>query len=316
MATKCLIKFGTAFATVLMLSGCMSSHTPALIEASSQDLTLPEPESVKLNTGSPNEGEPAIFSKPDTSLSNRKRLGDTYAEQILQRSKRGTDLKLQDKLQRIVSNIGQHVDGDKFDYRIYLLDDDRPNAFTTGGGHVFISTGLVATLHSEGQIAAVIAHEMAHNSSAHVVKSAHSRKIVKETAEFSEKVMHQRWGVPWLGNSIAFLVSTGANKYTREQEDEADFLGLQYIVAAGYDPREAGRAVEALVADGHDQSAISNFFFGRHSTAQARIWRFKNLIKAYYPDLDSDSRRRSSEEYNALARPYWNARPRNSAAAQ
>lgn len=312
MAAEGRIKFGTALAAVLMLSGCMSTHTAALIEASSQDLAASEPQNASV-TG---DSEPAIFSKPDTSLSNRKRLGDSYAEQILKRSKRGTDLKLQEKLQRIVSRIGEHVDGDKLDYRIYLLDDDRPNAFTTGGGHVFITTGLVAALRSEGQIAAVIAHEMAHNASAHVVKSAHSRKIVKETAEFSEKVMHQRWGVPWLGNSIAFLVSTGANKYTREQEDDADFLGLQYIVSAGYDPREAGRAVESLVAGGRDQSAFSNFFFGRHSTAKARIWRFKNLIKAYYPNLNAEGMRRSSEEYNVLARPYWTAVSRNSAASQ
>jgi len=112
------------------------------------------------------------------------------------------------------------------------------------------------------------------------------------------------------------LVSTGANKYTREQEDEADFLGLQYIIAAGYDPHEAPRAVKALVADGGDQSELQNFFFGRHSTAKARIWRFKNLIKAYYAKLDTQALKRSSADYDELAMPYWQAASSGAVATQ
>ena len=314
MAAGRLAKPGVAVAAVLMLAGCMSTHTPALVEASSQDLSSLEHGAANADTAG--DSEPAIFSKPDTSLANRQQLGNEYAEQILARSKRSPDVNLQTKLQTIVSNIAKHVDGDRFNYRVYLLEDPRPNAFTTGGGHVFITAGLVAALRTEGQIAAVIAHEMAHNSSAHVVKGAHSRKIVKETATFSEDVMHQRWGLPWLGSSIEFLVSTGANKYTREQEDEADFLGLQYIIAAGYDPHEAPRAVKALVADGGDQSELQNFFFGRHSTAKARIWRFKNLIKAYYAKLDTQALKRSSADYDELAMPYWQAASKGAVATQ
>jgi len=314
MAAGRLAKRGVAVAAVLMLAGCMSTHTPALVEASNQDLSSLEHGAANADTAG--DSEPAIFSKPDTSLANRQQLGNEYAEQILARSKRSPDVNLQTKLQTIVSNIAKHVDGDRFNYRVYLLEDPRPNAFTTGGGHVFITVGLVAALRTEGQIAAVIAHEMAHNSSAHVVKGAHSRKIVKETATFSEDVMHQRWGLPWLGSSIEFLVSTGANKYTREQEDEADFLGLQYIIAAGYDPHEAPRAVKALVADGGDQSELQNFFFGRHSTAKARIWRFKNLIKAYYAKLDTQALKRSSADYDELAMPYWQAASSGAVATQ
>lgn len=314
MATERLAKSAIAVTAVLMLGGCMSTHTPALVEASSQDLSsLGDSVTGARAVG---DSDPAIFTEPDTSVAHRQQLGNDYAEQILKRSKRSADVKLQDKLQEMVSDIGKHIDGDHFDYRVYLIEDPRPNAFTTGGGHVFITTGLIAALRTEGQAAAVIAHEMAHNASAHVVKGAHSRKIVKETAAFSENVMHQRWGVPWLGSSLEFLVSTSVNNYTRAQEDEADFLGLQYIVAAGYDPHEAPRAVKALVADGSDQSEIKNFFFGRHSTAKARIWRFNNLIKAYYPGLDVEGMKRSDADYDALAMPYWSAASSETAAAQ
>ena len=316
MAAERLASTGIAMTAALLLAGCMSSHSPALVDPSGESLTTGSVASGSSDQNAVLDSEPAFLSKPDTSKAHRRQVGADYAQQILKRSKVSADKKMQLKLQVLVDELAGHVDGDKFDYQIYLLDDPRPNAFTTGGGHLFVTTGLIATLRSEGQVAAVIAHEMAHNASAHVVKGAHSRKIVKQTAAFSENVMHQRWGVPWLGNSLEFLVSTSVNKYTRQQEDDADFLGLQYIVAAGYDPHEAPRAVEALVAGGGEQSEIHNFFFGRHSTAKSRIWRFGNLIKAYYPTLNTQAMRRSSADYNALAQPYWNAGTTETAAAQ
>ncbi len=306
MTAKRLAVSVSSVAMVLMLGGCMSARSPAFVEAASQDLAAPSLDGDS-GVAESDDHEPSIFAKPDTSVRRRQQLGDRYAGQILKRSTLSTNKALQLKLQEIVTRLSRHIAGDQFVYRLYLLEDLQPNAFTTGGGHLFVTTGLVTALRSEGQIAAVMAHEMAHNATAHVVKGAHGRAIVKRTAAFSENVMHQRWGVPWLGNSLAFLVSTGVNKFTRQQEDEADALGLDYIVAAGYDPHEAPRAVKALAADRSDQSELHNFFFGRHSTASARIWQFGNLIKAKYAGLDTAGRIRSTAEYDALAGNYWSA---------
>ncbi len=302
---------GLTLTLVLALGGCMSVRSPAFVEAASQDLAEPSPEEP---APSVSDNEPSIFSQPDISIARRQELGDQYAEQVRKRTTRSTNKALEKKLQEVVNRISKHIEGDQFEYRVYLLEDLRPNAFTTGGGHLFVTTGLIAVLRSEGQVAAVMAHEMAHNASAHVVKGAHSRAIAKRTATFSENVMHQRWGVPWLGNSLTFLVSTSVNKYTRKQEDEADALGLDYIVAAGYDPHEAPNAVKALSSDNSDQSEVKNFFFGRHSTAKARIWQFGNLIKARYAHVNPADRIRSTSEYDALAEPYWRSEQVNAGA--
>jgi predicted Zn-dependent protease len=302
-----LARAGALAATLLAVTGCMSSQSPEHIEASGQDLSgLPAFKHAHATQA--DTAMPAIFESPDVSVANRKKLGDDYASQVLKNSKRSADTVLEAKLQRVVDDLAAHIAGDRFEYRLYLLDNPTPNAFTTGGGHIFVTTGLVAQLQSEAQMAAVIGHEMAHSSSAHVVKGAHGQKLVQQTAAFSENVMHQRWGVPWLGNSIKFLVSTSVNKYTREQEDDADEIGLHAMVAAGYDPREAANAVKALSAGIGNQSEVKNFFFGRHSTAKSRIWRFGNLIRAYYPKLDMSSLRRSTGEYDQLAGVYWSRR--------
>jgi predicted Zn-dependent protease len=55
-------------------------------------------------------------------------------------------------------------------YRVYLIDSPHANAFTPGGGHIFVTTGIIRRLRTEAQLAMVLAHEMAHNRAIHVVK--------------------------------------------------------------------------------------------------------------------------------------------------
>ena len=50
----------------------------------------------------------------------------------------------------------------RFVYRVYLIESPNPNAFTSGGGHIFVTTGLVARMRTEAQMAMVLAHELAH----------------------------------------------------------------------------------------------------------------------------------------------------------
>ncbi len=302
MTTHRLALLAVALMFGPVLGGCTGSGTPAFVEAASQSLASNSSSNRAI------KAEPSIFAGPDTSMLHRQDLGDKYAQQILKKSKRSSNTKLEAKLQDIVSHLSGHIRGDQFAYRLYLLEDLRPNAFTTGGGHLFVTTGLVSVLRSEGQIAAVMAHEMAHSAAAHVVKGAHGQSIIEKTIEFSDEVLDKRYGLPpWLGDGLSFLVTTGVNRYTRQQEDEADAMGLRLIVAAGYDPHEAPRAVQAIATTYMDQSEFENFFYGRHSTAKYRIWQFSNLIKAHYSLIDPADRIRTTGEYDELARPYWGA---------
>jgi predicted Zn-dependent protease len=133
---------------------------------------------------------------------------------------------------------------------------------------------------------------------------AHHRALAARAASFSEEVLDKQLGLTWIGSGFDFLVQTRLNTYTRDQEDKADLLGLQYIVAAGYDPYVAPRAVHQLSGGRHTQSEWTNFFKGKHPTSQSRIWRLNNLIKAYFYNVDIANARRSTPAYDRATARY------------
>ncbi len=287
------IKWGALAAVLLLASGCMASRNDARVNATAAALSVPKAGNA-----------PSLLNGPDTSVAFRKRMGDRYAAIILEGARKSRDRAMQRRLNLVVSALAAQVENAAFPYKVHLLEDEKPNAFTSGGGHLFVTTGLIGVLESEGQIAMVLAHEMAHNELAHVVKGAHGRGLAERAATFSDEVLDKQLGLTWIGSGFDFLVTTGLNKYTREQEDEADVYGLKYIVGAGYDPYVAPRAVRALSQGATEPSEFANFFKGRHPTAKMRIWRFNNLIKAHFYNVDITTLRRSSAQYDKLSARY------------
>ena len=291
------VRWGVLGCAMLLLSGCLAARNGDEAGLSAQPLVTPQPTGLSQ--------EPSLLRGPDTSIAARQQMGDRYASMILDRSKQSSDKAVQSRLNKIVVHLARHMQQASFPYQVHLLEDAKPNAFTSGGGHLFVTTGMMRALKSEGQMAMVLAHEMAHNELAHVAKGVHGRNIAQRAASFSERVLDKKLGLTWIGSSFDFLVETGLNTYTREQEDEADLYGLTTIVAAGYDPYVAPRAVRELAEGAHEQSEWHNFFNGKHPTSKMRIWRLNNLIKAHFYNVDVSTRRRSSDDYDALMERYW-----------
>ncbi len=292
--------------TVFVLQGCQTDDFVTRIEAASYDVgeTLKRSE-LKTRAMLADAAQP--FSGPDTTAGNQLRTGDRLAERVLKKAKRSGNKPLEAKLNEIALRLAQPIDGNNFVYQVYLLDDLRANAFTTGGGHLFVTTGLVRVLKSEGQMAMVLAHEMAHNVDAHVVKGEHTRAIANGANATSKQIFSESLGMPWVARSFGFMVKTGLNSYTRDQESAADARGLNFMVNAGYDPYEAPRTFENLMAAQKDQPELFNFFFGDHPTSQMRVWRLNNLIKAHYSKIELAGRTRSTPGYDLLAGRYWHA---------
>ncbi|MEE8272003.1 MAG: M48 family metalloprotease [Alphaproteobacteria bacterium] len=116
-------------------------------------------------------------------------------------------------------------------YSFTVLDSDLPNAFALPGGYVAVTRGLLALVNDEAELAGVLAHEVAHVTARH-------------TAERYSRSTLAQLGVGVLGaatgsSELAELAGTGAQiyllGYSRDQESEADAIGIRYLAAAGYD---------------------------------------------------------------------------------
>ncbi|MFQ5842112.1 MAG: M48 family metalloprotease [Thermodesulfobacteriota bacterium] len=136
---------------------------------------------------------------------------------------------------RILSEIGRAP----YDFRFYVVESPDANAFAIPGGHIFLASGLIVMASSEDELAGVVSHEIGHIKARHIAKRIErSRKLSLVTlAGILAGVIA---GGKATGAITAGSVATGqalALKYSREDEREADQLGFQYLIKAGYDGR-------------------------------------------------------------------------------
>ncbi|MGG7565252.1 M48 family metalloprotease [Rhodovulum sp. DZ06] len=128
-----------------------------------------------------------------------------------------------------------------------IVADADVNAFTTGGGYVFVNAGMLAALENEAQLAMVLAHEAAHVDLGHVSAGRRNRQAVSVVGAIAA-IGGVALGAP--AELVRPVVGLGAQAavsgFTREQEREADRLGARYLHGAGWSVIEGARSFEVL----------------------------------------------------------------------
>lgn len=171
-------------------------------------------------------------------------------------------------LQGVMDRLYPEFDGR---LRVRALDSGHLNAFALPNGSIYINTGLLARLQNEAQLATVLAHEGAHFVHRHSyqqiehVKSAATLALIVGMA-----------GVPLVGDIVALSSMSG---FSREHETEADRIGYQRLVVAGYSAKEAPKTFEHLIAEIKALDIDEPFFFASHPKLQDRVDSFSELSK-------------------------------------
>ena len=126
------------------------------------------------------------------------------------------------------------------EYHFYIIDSPDINAFALPGGYVYVNRGLLTFMNSEAELAAVLAHEIGHITARHAVQQQARGALAKTAATVGGFVTAVATGSGYVGSQISEVASiwaqTGLSGFGREHELEADSLGAEYLVEAGYDP--------------------------------------------------------------------------------
>lgn len=266
------------FVLIMPLSACVQDGTAPRIEAAAQ-----QPGAIPARSffARINDRLQKTFAPRRITLEERQKLGDALTDAMLKQVKLSTDEKKIERVRAIMRRLAA-ADDSGLRWQVYLVDDPKPNAFTTGGGHLFITTGMLDVLENDDQIATVLAHEMAHNRLAHVVLAEEKRQMARKAHEFSREVLEKRWNMAWLGKSLSFIVNTSLNTYSRAQEDEADEEGMALLVKAGYKPQVMLETFDRMRKIYRERPGLANFFYGNHPLYKDRRWHIENLIRAHY----------------------------------
>ena len=170
------------------------------------------------------------------------KIGQEMKAEIAQQMPIYRDQALEEYVERIGQKLVAVSHRPDLDYSFTIIDSPDINAFALPGGPVYINRGLMAYLNSEAQLAAVLGHEIAHITARHAVRqdaASKSNSILSGVAILAT-------GVRELGETTALLGGTVISGYGRDMELEADGLGAEYLLKAGYDPNAMVEVVTVL----------------------------------------------------------------------
>jgi predicted Zn-dependent protease len=177
----------------------------------------------------------------------------------------------------VAMTVGHYSDRPDFNYRVLLLDaPNEVNAFTTADGRIFVTTGLLAQVQDESELAGVLGHEIAHAARGHVMQSIKNERMKQGIINAAAIMMQDNGTFSAIAN--ASFDAIALRPRDRAQESEADTYGMYYEEAAGYSPKGL-QAFLARLRDKEQQggSSLTNIF-DTHPDINQRVTDVSNSI--------------------------------------
>ena len=177
--------------------------------------------------------------------------------------------------------------------RLFVLKSPSPNAFALPNGNIYIHAGLFTTLQSEDQFAAIAAHEVAHIIERHSVKAVISNKnklIGSHIVDFATG----GFGLVYFGTYASIM------NYSREQEEEADEVGIALLSDSSYQPQAMLEAFQSL-SNYPELKNVKNSVYSSHPSFKARIATLQAMVQAT-PALDKHGETQNPEFISVKAR--------------
>jgi beta-barrel assembly-enhancing protease len=168
--------------------------------------------------------------------------------------------------------------------KVHVVSSPVLNAFAIPNGNIYLNSGLLARFDNEAQLATVLAHEGAHFVYRH---GYYNQQSIKGSAAFA--TITGVIGVPivgLIGNVVAMSSIFG---YSRELETEADNMGFERLLSAGYDVNEAAKVFEHLAAEVKLSDVKESVFYSTHPKLQDRVDNFTKLAakQSYSGEINS-----------------------------
>jgi predicted Zn-dependent protease len=220
------------------------------------------------------------------SIESEIALGKQAAQEVEKSSKLVDDPIVVDYVNRVGQRLVRNSDA-KVPFTIKVIDSDEINAFALPGGFFYVNSGLILAADEEAELAGVMAHEIAHVAARHGTRNATKEQI----AEWASIPLIMLGPGGWAGYGIyeglQMAIPIGFLKFSRDAEREADYLGLQYMYKAGYDPNAFVSFFEKIEAMEKRQPGTIPKIFADHPPTPDRMAAAQKEIAEILPARDS-----------------------------
>ncbi len=209
------------------------------------------------------------------------KMGKQYAMMVEQTARMVQDPVITEYVNRIGQNLVRNSDA-KVPFTIKVIDSDEINAFALPGGFFYVNSGLILAADEEAELAGVMAHEIAHVAARHAMQQM-TRAQYANLATIP-LIFVGSWGIYEAASmAINLALPLTFMKFSRNFETEADFLGVQYMYKAGYDPQAFITFFEKIEAKNKKQPGTLAKAFASHPPTPDRIAKTQEEISKILP---------------------------------
>jgi beta-barrel assembly-enhancing protease len=258
-----------------------SAQGPAPVQQQDDPKVKPGSEADVSAIGNRNVGHGLNFY----SLEHEIALGKQLSAEVERQAKFINDPVVTEYVNRVGQNLVRNSDA-QVPFTIKVIDSDVVNAFALPGGFFYVNSGLILHADEESELAGVMAHEIAHVCARHGTKQATKGEITQLAMIPALIFIPYTLAGYAIYQGMQFAIPIAFLQFTRTDEAEADYLGLQYMYKAGYDPNAFVSFFEKVAADEKKQPGTVPKIFSTHPPTPERIKASQKEIATILPQRD------------------------------
>src|SRR5271163_826881 len=216
------------------------------------------------------------------SLEREIALGKQYAQEVERTSKMIDDPVVTEYVNRVGQNLVRNSDA-RVPFTIKVIDSDEVNAFALPGGFFYVNSGLILRAQEESELAGVMAHEISHVTARHITKNETKGQIMQLASIPLILLGPGGWAGYGIYQGLNIAMPMTYLVFSRAAEKEADYLGVQYMYKAGYDPNAYVTFFERIQADEKRRPGTIPKVFSTHPPTPDRIENTQKEIASILP---------------------------------
>jgi len=219
------------------------------------------------------------------SLQREIEMGKQAAMEVEKTARMINDPVVTEYVNRVGQNLVRNSDA-KVPFTIKVIDSDEINAFALPGGFFYVNSGLILRADEEAELAGVMGHEIAHVAARHGTKTATKGELM-QLATIPVMILVP-YGLAGYGiyEGLNLAIPMSYLKFSRDNEREADYLGLQYMYKAGYDPSAFVSFFEKIEAEERRHPGSIPKVFATHPPTPDRVQKAQEEIATILPARD------------------------------
>jgi len=220
------------------------------------------------------------------SVADEIAIGKQAQAKVRKETPRVMDGRANAYLAQIGRRLASHAEGERYPYTFSIADYREINAFALPGGPVWVNRGGIQAAGTESQLAGILAHEIAHISQRHTAAQLSSEMVTSLGLSLFGALLGNAGGAGAANIAARYVASGAFLKFSRDDEQEADRVGVGIMRRAGWDPHGMIELMESIREQEKRDPSSVEIFFSNHPSTKERL----ALLAGMLPSRPSGTR--------------------------